>query len=428
MRAPARRLRRSTHLAAVRAGAALAGLVGLAAAAPAPAVAEPAAGIAGATTLVTFDTASPGAVTVRAINGLRSANETVVGIDLRPATGQLYAVTVPLGVLANALVRTYALDPATGAATFVGSIPSTVPGAADTQWGVDFNPTVDRLRAVLANGESFRINPSNGSLAGNDPDLTFSAGATGPVVGAAYDRNTVQPAGSPVTLYEIDRGANQLVVQGGIDGRGPGGANGGQVTAVGPLGVTLDAGSDAGFDVSGATGVAFATLRSGGVTGLYTVDLATGAATLVGSLPLDVRDVAILPPPAVPPPAPPPSPGPTPSPPSDSTAPKSLLDLAARATFGRLLRSKLALGFSCNEACTASARLAAGRTTLATATGSLPSATTGTLRLRPTRAGRRYLSARAHPRRRRARARLTMTVTDAAGNRSALARKLLLTR
>jgi hypothetical protein len=427
MRFAARRLRRLTCAAAALA------VTAAMLATTAPAGAEPAAGIVGTTLLVTFDTDSPSVLTVRPISGLASAMETVVGIDMRPATGQLYAVTVPLGIVANALVRTYVVDPATGAATLVGSIPNTVAGAADTQWGVDVNPTVDRVRAVLANNENFRINPNNGSLAGDDVNLTFSGGATGPIIAAAYDRNTARdPSTGPTTLYEIDRGASTLDVQGGIDGRGPGGANGGQVTAIGPLGVTLDAGSDAGLDVSGASGVAYASLRSGRVSGLYTIDLATGAATLVGSFPLDVRDVAILPQPAVPPPPPPPppppSPSPPPAPPADTVAPTGLLDFADSATFGRLLRTKLPLGFSCNEACAATATLRARRTTLATGTGSLTSASAGTLKLTPTRSGRRYLSRRRHPRRRRVRATLSVTLADTAGNHAALSRGISLRR
>src|SRR4051812_8843023 len=95
--------------------------------ATAPAAAEPAAGLTGVRDLVLFDTANPGAATARPIAGLQSETETAVGLDRRPATGELMLITVPTGVLANGLVRTYTLDPATATATFVGSIPGTVP-------------------------------------------------------------------------------------------------------------------------------------------------------------------------------------------------------------------------------------------------------------------------------------------------------------
>jgi hypothetical protein len=163
---------------------------------------------------------------------------------------------------------------------------------------------VDRLRIVESNNENFRVNPGSGALAGDDPNLTYTAPATGPVTAVAYDRNvapgppgTPAPPGSKTTLYGIDTGASQLVVQGGIDGAAPGGPNGGAITAIGPLGVTVSPGSDAGLDISGATGRAYAALsQSFGATNLYTVDLTTGAATLIGPFGFAVSSVTVLPP------------------------------------------------------------------------------------------------------------------------------------
>ena len=158
--------------------------------APSAAMAVPAAGITDQSTLVTFDTGTPSAMTPKPITGLQGGLERVVGIDARPATGELFAITVPLGIVADALVRTYAVDPATGAATLIGSIPGgTVPGARDSATGVDFNPAVDRIRVVNDGNENFRINPNNGSLAGDDPALTYTAPATGPITEVAHDRN-----------------------------------------------------------------------------------------------------------------------------------------------------------------------------------------------------------------------------------------------
>src|SRR5215213_1401766 len=156
---------------------------------PAAASADPAAGITGSADLALFDTANPAGLTSRPITGLQTPAETVVGLDFRPATGQLFLATVPTGVAANATIRSYTLDPATATAAFVGTIPGTVPGAADSPTGTDFNPVVDRLRVVNAGNENFRINPNNGTLSGNDVDLTFTAPATGPVTAVAYDRN-----------------------------------------------------------------------------------------------------------------------------------------------------------------------------------------------------------------------------------------------
>ncbi|HMJ95957.1 MAG TPA: DUF4394 domain-containing protein [Thermoleophilaceae bacterium] len=269
------------------------------ASAPGSASAVPAAGITGVATLVTFDTAAPGDLRVRPITGLQSSVESVIGIDTRPATGELFVVTVPTSVQANALVRTYKLDPVTSAATFVGSIPGTVPDAGDQPGGMDFQPLVDRIRLVGANNENFRVNPNNGGLSGNDPDLTYMAPATGPVTAEAYDRNvafgppgTVAPPGSQTTLYGIDVGSDRLVIQGGLNGPPPG-PNSGSITAVGLLGVTVVNTSDAGFDIA-PNGTAYASLRSAAGSSLYTVDLNTGAATAIGALAAELRSLTVL--------------------------------------------------------------------------------------------------------------------------------------
>ena len=266
---------------------------------PAAASADPVAGITGAANLVLFDTASPGSLTTRPITGLQTSTEKVVGLDRRPATGGLFLITVPTGVAASATIRSYSLDPATRIATFVGSIPGTVPGAADTPTGVDFNPIVDRLRVVNANNESFRINPTNGALAGDDVNLTYSAPTTGPVTAVAYDRNvapgppgTPAPPGARTTLYGLDVGADRLVTIGGIGAETPGGPNGGTVAGAGALGVAVDNTSDAGFDIA-ANGSAFASLTVAGQPGLYRVNLAGGTATLIGALPAQIRALTV---------------------------------------------------------------------------------------------------------------------------------------
>ena len=266
---------------------------------PSTAIADPAAGITGTADLALFDTANPAGLTSRPITGLQTGTETAVGLDMRPATGQLFLITVPSASLSNAEVRSYIVDPATAAATFVGSIPGTVPGAADTPTGADFNPVVDRLRVVNANNENFRINPNNAALSGDDVNLTYSTPATGPITAVAYDRNiapgppgTPAPPGSLTTLYGIDVGADRLVSIGGVGAEAGGGPNGGTVRPEGALGVAVDNASDAGFDIA-ANGSAFASLTVGGQPGLYRVNLAGGTATLLGVFPAEVRGLTI---------------------------------------------------------------------------------------------------------------------------------------
>jgi Domain of unknown function (DUF4394)/Thrombospondin type 3 repeat len=283
-----------------RLGGALFAVAAISACSAPAATAVPAAGITGLTTLVTVDTSTPADVRSRPIAGLETASETAIGLDTRPATGELFVVTVPDGVVGSALIRTYKVDPVTATATFVGSVPGAVSGAGDYPTGADFQPLVDRIRVVNSTNENFRLNPNTGALAGDDVNLTVGPPATGPVTALAYDRNvapgppgTVAPPGSRTTLYGIDVGADRLVVQGGIDGAAPGGPNGGTISDIGPLGVPVTNSSDAGFDIA-PDGTAYASLRNGIVSTLYRLNLSTGAATAIGTLGTELRALTVL--------------------------------------------------------------------------------------------------------------------------------------
>lgn len=269
-----------------------------AALAPATANAERAVGITGNTRLVSFDTLSPGTASVTAITGFATADEHVLGLDVRPATGELFAVTAPAGAASNTTIRAYTLNPSSAVLTLIGSINGavSVPSAGDRASGIDFNPLVDRLRVVQSNNTNFRISPATGGFAGLDTNLT-----AGPVTGIAYDRDvapgppgTPAPPESKTTAYGINTGSSQLVTIGGVDGTPS--PNGGVVTPVGALGVTVVNGSDVGFDIS-PSGNAFATMSTvAGISDLYSINLGTGTATDVGPLPAVVGSLAVLPP------------------------------------------------------------------------------------------------------------------------------------
>jgi hypothetical protein len=239
--------------------------------------------------LLVFDSDSPGTVETIPITGL-GANQSLRGIDFRPLTGELYGVAATTGSAANSIAFTYAIDRSTGAATSVGSTAAAVAGFADVPAGVDFNPTVDRIRVVNTNDENFRINPLSGALAANDPDLTPAA--TSDIIAGAYDRNFT--GGSASTLFGINRADSTLVLQGGIDGSPS--PNGGVITSVGPLGITLNAVNDGGLDIASDTGIAYAALtdNADSLTRLYTINLSTGAATAVGLIGNGVTSVRSL--------------------------------------------------------------------------------------------------------------------------------------
>ena len=396
-------------------------------ASPAAAPAERAAGITGNLTLVSFDTATPAQVSTRFITGLKTVGETAIGIDTRPATGELMLVTTPDNVVSGSsiITRTYKLDPDTAVATFVGELaPGSPPLGGDWQSGFDFNPVVDRMRVVNLNLENYRLNPNNGTLSGDDSNLTFTAPATGPVTATAYDRNvapgppgTVAPPGTKTTAYGIDVGSDRLVTVGGVDGGTPGGPNGGAVAAVGALGVAVDNSSDAGLDISPA-GTAYASLRTAGIAGLYTVNLGTGAATLIGPLPVELRSLTVLPP-ATPPPVDPGPPAP------DTTAPVITLHrVPSRLTPKRVLRGVVARVTSTEAVSLEAALIGRARTARITRAGDLVlaerkvglSAAARRVRLKPSR--------RLVARTRRFTVRLRVVATDAAGNRATALKRI----
>ncbi len=225
-------------------------------------------------TLLGLNSGDPTTITsIRSITGL--GGDSLVGLDFRPATGELVALGRSGGL--------YILNTSTGAATRVAAAS---PGLSGNAFGVDFNPAVDRLRVVSDARQNLRINPLNGALAGTDAQLVFAAGdanssATPNVVGAAYTANLAGT--SSTTLYAIDSNLDALVLQGSIGGT-PVSPNIGQLTTVGGLGVNTS--DQVGFDIAPQTGAAFASLTAPGAatSQLYTVNANTGAATLVGSI------------------------------------------------------------------------------------------------------------------------------------------------
>ncbi len=214
----------------------------------------------GGTSLYSFGLATPGATNfIGNVTGLGSG-ESLVGIDFRPATGQLYGL--------SSGGKLYTLDTGTGAATAIGGNGATLTGSF---YGFDFNPTVDRIRVTSSSNQNLRMHPTTGDVVSPDGNLAFANGDSPFVVASAYTNNF---AGSTsTTLYNLDSRSNTLLTQ------SP--PNNGQVNLVGGLGVDFD--GNAGFDIFGPN--AYAVLNTGGsYSGFYQIDLATGAATFLGDI------------------------------------------------------------------------------------------------------------------------------------------------
>ena len=226
--------------------------------------------------LVRFSSADACSTSEVKITGL-AANESLLGIDVRPATGQLYGL--------GSTSRVYTINPSTGAATAVGTTAFT-PALSGSSFGFDFNPTVDRIRVVSNTGQNLRLNPVTGTVAATDLLLAFAvndanAGARPSVSAAAYTNPDNDPATGTI-LYAIDRQLGVLTTQ------NP--PNDGTLNTVGSLGLKFN--DLTGFDIA-PSGIAYAVLKvtgkdqpkqTCGNSDLYTVNLQTGAASRIGSV------------------------------------------------------------------------------------------------------------------------------------------------
>ncbi|MEJ7694584.1 DUF4394 domain-containing protein [Daejeonella sp.] len=203
------------------------------------------------------------------ITGLQTG-ESILSMDFRPATGQLYGL--------GSTSRIYVIDPKTGTARAIGATAFT-PGVSGTVAGFDFNPTVDRIRLVTSTNQNLRLNPETGTVAFTD--LSLNAVANAKINSAAYTQNR---AGATTTvLFDIDVTNDKLHKQ------DP--PNDGKLVEVGALGFDIE--EAGGFDISPDGSVALAAMSVAGKSGLFTIDLSSGKATKVGNFMNQIIGIAI---------------------------------------------------------------------------------------------------------------------------------------
>jgi hypothetical protein len=230
------------------------------------------------------------------VSGL-ATGENVVGMDYRPSNSMLYMVS-DKGNL-------YTLNPGTGQVTLVKALvaaamtPTTTctpavtafTALSGTEFGVDVNPVVDRLRVVSDTGQNLRINMDTGEVI-TDCKISMSGGTPAPTA-VAYTNTVAGTTATATALYYVDANTDMLYT---VDTTNSGTANTGVVKAVGPLGV--DVGAVNGFDIDGKNNnKAYAGFTVGGVVGFYTIDLTSGAATQLAKFsdPNGIRGLALKP-------------------------------------------------------------------------------------------------------------------------------------
>ncbi len=249
--------------------------------------------------LISFDSATPGTINfIGPITGL-TAGDTLVGIDRRPQNlggmavpgpnnGRIYGVGVNSG---TGTARIYALNESTAAASLISTLaadpadttaPFPFTTAAGTSFGVDFNPTVDRLRIVSNTGQNLRTNVDNG-LVQLDVPLAYQAGdpnfGDAPVdVAVAYANNFGGATSTTLGGVDIGQDPDALVIH-----TNP---NGGilQTAAVGPFPLPFNSTTDISYDISGLTGTAY--FAAGAATAGFSQFYASGidSVNLIGTI------------------------------------------------------------------------------------------------------------------------------------------------
>jgi Domain of unknown function (DUF4394) len=240
--------------------------------------------LTGDKTLILIDYSRPAVVAQATVSGISGR---LLGIDVRPADGQLY------GVVADGTVVT--IDGRANA-TFKTTLNPPLLLPVDPRASVDFNPSADRLRIIFANdGQNLRANVDTGELL-TDVPLNYAPNPFGlapptvpQVIAAAYTNSAVgtAPGAKGTILFDVDDRSDAIFAQ------VP--ANAGTLNAVGAqLGITP---GQIGFDI--------ATDRRGRNTAwlingnrLHRPDLLSGLAgegKRIRGLTAEVRDLAVLP-------------------------------------------------------------------------------------------------------------------------------------
>ena len=229
--------------------------------------AEELAAVTNSNKILTFASDSPGNIdSAYPLTGLASG-EKIVGLDTRPATGQLYGL--------GKTGRIYVIDAASGATRGVAGPISPVP--AGTTFGFNFNPTVDRIRITTDTRQNLRVNPDDGAVAVDAP-LAYAAGQGGgvtPAVGGVAYTNPV-PTATTTQLFDLEAARDALTTQNPATG---------QLTTIGN-GLGQAIGGPSGFDIS-TSNTGWASYKAGGqgAVNLYRVNLTGGTVASAASQP-----------------------------------------------------------------------------------------------------------------------------------------------
>lgn len=219
--------------------------------------------------LVRFSVSDPSAITV--IGPLDSAGD-VVGLDFRPASGELFALT--------AMGELLLVDPMTAQTTQVTASIGELQGG---RYDIDFNPAANALRLISSARQNFRMgSPALVEGAMMEALVDGKFGYLQGVVATAY--TNVNPDQDGTQMYVISADSRTFYQQD---------PNVGLLTRIGGLfeaADTLDVKGYNVFTTADDTNEHYAVFDVDGTVGLYAVDPANAGTTLLKELPPAAAD------------------------------------------------------------------------------------------------------------------------------------------
>jgi hypothetical protein len=238
--------------------------------------------------ITVFDSGSPGdTIGGGAVTGLET-NDILVAMDYQPASGNV--------LLLGSQSNVYQLNNTDGA-DFSATLLNTLdPSLVGTSLAFDFNTAFMSgafSRIITDTNDNRVIGGADGQYLApvEKTDVFYVAGDPNEgvdpnIAGIAYDTNiagatSTQQYGIDATLGVLTTVAN----------------NAGTLETIGSLGISGQITNELGFDISGLSGTAFASIQSGPNSQLYSVDLGSGAASALGQIGSGdlIRDITAVP-------------------------------------------------------------------------------------------------------------------------------------
>ena len=251
----------------------------------APASAELVYGLTTENSITVFDTSDPSTSLDGGFVGGIAVGESLLAIDYRAATGELY--------LLGSRDNLYRFDPVSFDASLVGNFAT--PRLRGTSFAFDFNPAFmdGEFARIISDTDNNRvISGETGQYLGA-PDKTsvfyaagdINEGINPNIAGIAYTNSFGIPDGTQ--QYGIDASLGVLTTVAN---------NAGTLETVGILGAMILT-NEVGFDILGTDNTGYAALQTGLNSSLFVVDLQTGTATEIGEITSSdvIRSLAVIP-------------------------------------------------------------------------------------------------------------------------------------